>query len=44
MSKRLEQFMIAPDFTLKDTQGKRVCLSDFRSRQPVVLVITRGFM
>lgn len=33
----------APDFTLKDTQGRQVSLSDYRGR-PVVLVFTRGFI
>lgn len=32
----------APDFTLTDTHGTSVRLSDFRGRQPVVLVFLRG--
>ncbi len=32
----------APDFTLKDTQGRDVSLSDYHGR-PVVLVFTRSF-
>lgn len=31
-----------PDFTLHDTQGREVRLSDFRGRAPVVLVFLRG--
>lgn len=34
----------APDFTLADFKGQPVCLSDFRDKQPVVLVFNRGFM
>jgi cytochrome oxidase Cu insertion factor (SCO1/SenC/PrrC family) len=34
----------APDFELTDIQGKRVCLSDFRGKHPVVLVLLRGFV
>jgi peroxiredoxin len=33
----------APDFALVDTQGCEVRLSDFRGKQPVVLVFNRGF-
>ncbi len=32
----------APNFTLNDTQGREVSLSDYRGR-PVVLVFTRSF-
>ncbi len=41
---KLEQNTMAPDFALKDTQGNLVRLSDFRGRQPVVLVFNRGFI
>lgn len=34
----------APDFTLTDFDGHQVRLSDFRGKQPVVLVFNRGFM
>lgn len=34
----------APDFELKDTTGKMVCLSDFRGKKVVVLAFLRGFM
>jgi len=43
MKKQLERLKPAPDFTLTDTQGKQVVLSGFRGRQPVVLVLARGF-
>ena len=44
MAKRLEMLAQAPDFELKDTQGRVVRLADFRGKQPVVLVLTRGFV
>ena len=44
MAKRLEKLAPAPDFELKDTQGRTVQLSDYRGNQPVVLVMTRGFV
>jgi peroxiredoxin len=34
----------APDFTLTDFRGRQVRLSDFRDKQPVVLVFNRSFM
>ena len=34
----------APDFTLTDTAGKQVSLSDYRNHKNVVLVFNRGFM
>ncbi len=33
----------APDFTLTDTEDRKVRLSDYRG-QPVVLAFLRGFM
>ena len=44
MAKKLEAKSAAPDFTLKDTQGRAVSLSDYRGKQPVVMVFTRGFI
>jgi peroxiredoxin len=35
--------MPAPDFELRDVEGKAVRLSQFRGRRNVVLVLTRGF-
>ena len=35
---------IAPDFELKDTEGKTVHLTDFRGKKFVVLSFLRGFM
>ncbi len=43
MAKRLEELAKAPDFTLTDTRGAEVCLSDYCG-QPVVLLMLRGFM
>jgi len=42
--KGLDILTTAPDFELKDTKGNVVRLGDFRGKQPVVLVITRGFL
>jgi cytochrome oxidase Cu insertion factor (SCO1/SenC/PrrC family) len=33
----------APDFTLEDSDGKSVTLSDFRGKKSVVLVFYRGY-
>ena len=33
-----------PDFTLVDTEGQRVSLSDYQGDKHVVLVFNRGFM
>ena len=34
----------APDFTLVDTQGASISLSDYRGKKHVFLVFNRGFM
>ena len=33
----------APDFTLEDSDGKAITLSDFRDKKSVVLVFYRGY-
>ena len=35
--------VIAPDFSLQDTRGRDVKLSDYRGKKHAVLVFTRGF-
>lgn len=35
--------MIAPDFTLEDSHGRKVSLADEVKKQPVVLVFYRGY-
>lgn len=37
-----EPTQTAPDFTLRDTHGREVRLSDVLARGPVVLVLLRG--
>jgi peroxiredoxin len=34
----------APNFTLTDTRGENVRLSDFRNEKNVLLVFNRGFV
>ena len=43
MSKLITPGEMAPDFELKDVQGRLVRLVDFRGK-PVVLSFLRGFM
>jgi peroxiredoxin len=43
MAKKLEA-SAAPDFTLTDTRGRSVTLSQFQGDRHVVLVFNRGFM
>ena len=33
----------APDFSLEDTDGKAISLSDFRGKKSVILVFYRGY-
>jgi peroxiredoxin len=42
MSKLIASGNLAPDFELKDVEGRSIRLSDFRGR-PVVLAFLRGF-
>ena len=39
----LPEAAAAPEFTLTDTQGQSVTLSDYRGQKHVVLVLNRGF-
>ena len=41
---RIQENEPAPDFTLTDTNGESVTLSDFQGDRHVVLVFNRGFM
>jgi len=41
---KIEEGSTAPDFTLPDTQGQNVTLSDYQGQKQVVLVFNRGFM
>ena len=41
---KMQELTAAPDFTLVDTQGQSVSLSDYLGSKHVVLVFNRGFM
>ena len=41
---KIQEASAAPDFTLTDTKGQSVTLSDYRGQKHVVLIFNRGFM
>lgn len=41
---RIQEATTTPDFTLTDTQGQSVTLSDYQGDKHIVLVFNRGFM
>jgi peroxiredoxin len=41
---KIQEATGAPDFTLSDTQGQSITLSDYQGQRHVVLVFNRGFM
>jgi peroxiredoxin len=44
MTNRVQIDQPAPDFSLKDADGQKIKLSDFRDKSNVLLVFNRGFM
>ena len=43
MTRQIVEGTDAPDFTLVDTQGNEVRLSQFRGQKHIVLTLNRGF-
>jgi peroxiredoxin len=41
---KIKAGMLAPDFSLTDTNGNAVQLSEFRGKKNIILVFVRGFM
>jgi peroxiredoxin len=41
---RIQEGTTVPDFTLTDTLGQVVTLSDYQGQKHVVLVLNRGFV
>ncbi len=44
MTEQLVVNIPAPEFELIDTNGQIIRLADYRGKQPVVLVLLRGFV
>jgi peroxiredoxin len=44
MGKRVQINQPAPDFSLRDAEGKTVRLSDYRDKANVLLIFNRGFV
>jgi peroxiredoxin len=40
---KIQEGTAAPGFTLTDTEGQSVALSDYKGQKYVVLVLNRGF-
>jgi peroxiredoxin len=38
-----KQTSVAPDFSIKDSEGREIRLADYRGKKNVVLVFNRGF-
>jgi peroxiredoxin len=38
-----KQLKTAPDFTARDTEGRKIKLSEYRGKKNVMLVFNRGF-
>ena len=44
MAEQLVVNVPAPEFELTDTNGQIIKLADYRGKQPVILVLLRGFV
>jgi peroxiredoxin len=41
--KAKKPYKVAPDFSLTDTEGRTIKLSEYKGKQNVLLVFNRGF-
>lgn len=44
MAKRVQIDQPAPEFSLRDSNGRQIKLSDFKDKANVLLVFNRGFI
>jgi peroxiredoxin len=44
MSNRVQIDRLAPEFSLRDANGQKIKLSDFKNKSNVLLVFNRGFV